>query len=270
MTPDRKESAMSEIEMQQYILKRYDDIRNTSVIRAYYGGTDFLNLGYWDEHTRDQKQACYNMMEQLLAWIPEKKGRILDVACGKGATTAYLLNYYAPENVTAIDISGKNMELARINAPDCTFLEMSATDLNFPDNSFDSIISVEAAFHFHTREKFLHEAYRVLKTGGRLVLSDILMSLEGERKVESRTEQNYVKDLEEYENIIRRTGFDKVEVIDATEQCWRRHFWHVVHYVHERFLHKEISWEQMKKHLYHTYRRALYVDYYLLAAASKS
>lgn len=261
---------MSEVEMQKYILKRYDHIRNTSVIRAYYGGTDFLNLGYWDEDTRDQKQACQNMMEQLLALIPPKKGRILDVACGKGATTAYLLNYYAPENVNGIDISGKNMEFARANAPGCTFQEMSATDLNFPDNAFDSIISVEAAFHFHTREKFLQEAYRVLKPGGRLVLSDILMSLEGERQVESRTELNYVKDLEGYQHIIQRAGFDEVEVIDATEQCWRRHFWHVVHYVHERFLYKEISWEQMKTHLYHTYRRALYIDYYLLAAAGKS
>ena len=261
---------MSEVEMQKYILKRYDDIRSTSVIRAYYGGTDFLNLGYWEEDTPDQKQACENMMEQLLAMIPQKKGRILDVACGKGATTAYLLNYFPAENVNGIDISEKNMEFARQNAPGCEFQTMSATELNFPDNAFENIISVEAAFHFHTRETFLQEAMRVLKPGGRLVLSDILMSIEGERDVESRTELNYVKDLETYENILNHAGFDAVEVIDVTEQCWRRHFWHVVHYVHERFLHKEISWEQMKTHLHHTYRRAKYVDYYVLAAASKS
>ena len=40
---------------------------------------------------------------------------------------------------------------------------MDATELDFRDNSFDSIICVEAAFHFDTREKFVREAYRVLK-----------------------------------------------------------------------------------------------------------
>ncbi len=41
-------------------------------------------------------------MEKLMAFIPEKNGTILDVACGKGATTRYLLKYYTPENVTGI------------------------------------------------------------------------------------------------------------------------------------------------------------------------
>ena len=37
-----------------------------------------------------------------MAFVPEKNGTILDVACGKGATTRYLLKYYTPENVTGI------------------------------------------------------------------------------------------------------------------------------------------------------------------------
>lgn len=260
---------MSEGEMQKYILKRYDDILNTAAIRRYYGQSDFLNLGYWDEHTKDQKQACENLMEQLLQFISKKSGTILDVACGKGATTSYLLKYYAPENITGMNISENQLEIARMIAPGCTFSLMNAAELGFPGNSFDNIICVEAAFHFHTREDFLREACRVLKPRGRLVLSDILMTLEGERKVESRTEKNYVKDLEEYKSIIHQAGFDEVEVIDATEECWKRHFRYVVRYVHEKFLCKEITLEELGVHLYHTYRRALYVEYYLLAGAKK-
>ncbi|NIS62314.1 MAG: methyltransferase domain-containing protein, partial [Proteobacteria bacterium] len=36
--------------------------------------------------------------------------------------------------------------------------------------------------HFHTREKFLQEAYRVLKPRGYLVLTDILLTEWGERQ----------------------------------------------------------------------------------------
>ena len=62
----------------------------------------------------------------------------------------------------------------RENAPGCTFPLMSTTDLKFPDNSFDNISCVEAAFHFVTREKFLKEAFRMLKPRGQIVLPDVL------------------------------------------------------------------------------------------------
>jgi MPBQ/MSBQ methyltransferase len=91
-------------------------------------------------------------MEKLLAFLPKKEGTILDVACGKGATTRYLLRYFKSENVTGINISEKQLARCRENAPGCTFLLMSATELKFADESFDNISCVEAAFHFVTRE----------------------------------------------------------------------------------------------------------------------
>src|ERR1700688_844190 len=37
---------------------------------------DFSNFGYWERHTRTYREACENLMEQLLSFIPEKKGVI--------------------------------------------------------------------------------------------------------------------------------------------------------------------------------------------------
>lgn len=260
---------MGKTKMQKYIIKRYDDICNIPVLREFCSQSDFLNFGYWDEYTKNQRQACENLMEKLLSFIPTKSGTILDVACGKGATTAYLLKYYPPENVIGINISEKQLETARANAPRCTFLLMDASNLGFPDNSFDNILCVEAAFHFYTREKFLQEAYRVLKQGGRLVLSDILTTLEGERNTESRTEKNYVKNLEEYKAIFHRAGFNELEIVDATEHCWESHFWYIVHYLHQKLLFREINQDELGAYLYHTYRRAFYIEYYPLVSARK-
>ena len=188
------------------IIDHYDALSDRFDVNEFYGHSDFMNFGFWDERTGDQKQACENLMEKLLDLTSNRSGTILDVACGKGASTSYLMKYYRPEMVTGINISEKQLETARKNAPGCAFRLMDATALDFPDGSFDTVICVEAAFHFDTREDFLKEAHRVLKPGGTLVLSDILMNLEGEKKREMRTEKNYIRDPEQYGEVLKRTG----------------------------------------------------------------
>lgn len=260
---------MTQAEMQSYILKRYDEICALEELRRYYGGSDYLNFGYWRDDTPDQLAACETLMEELLASIPSKDGNILDVACGKGATTAYLLKTYSPGNVTAINISPTQLQIARENAPGCTFRLMDAVSLDFDDASFDNVICVEAVFHFHTRDRFLREAHRVLRPGGRLVLSDVLMTREGEERRSSRTTANYVESLDAYRDSYLKAGFADVDVRDVTEECWRRHYRYAVSYFHEKLLRREITLQQLSDYLVHTYGRVPDIRYYLLAVAGK-
>jgi cyclopropane fatty-acyl-phospholipid synthase-like methyltransferase len=95
-------------------------------------GSDFLNFGYWREDTRDPREASENLMEILLEFLPEKTGPILDVACGLGATTRYLLKYYRPSDVIAINILEQQLVKSRTNAPGCTFILMDAARLPTP------------------------------------------------------------------------------------------------------------------------------------------
>ena len=260
---------MHEAKMHEYMIGRYDTLAVMPEVLEYYNQSDFLNFGYWDEYTENQKQACENLMEQLLAFIPDKKGTILDVACGKGATTAYLLKEYLPENIIGINISEKQLEIASKNAPGCTFKLMNATELSFPDNSIDNIICVEAVFHFYTREKFLREALRVLKPGGRLVFSDVLSTKEAETSNQTRTVENFIADVDSYCSMLEHTGFYTHEVIDATEECWRSHYWYVIRYLHQKFLSREIDSEFLQACLLHTYRRVNEIEFYLLVAVRK-
>jgi len=197
------------------LLSLYSKWMTDPTLAEFFGHSDYCNYGYSTNEATTQREACDKLVEKLLAAIPEKKGTVLDVACGQGATTRRLLNYYQPPDVTGINISDWQLDRARQNAPGCLFLNMDAAQLEFPDASFANIICVEAAFHFNTREQFFREALRVLKPGGRLVLSDILGWQSRAKKA------NLVKGPAAYEDLLSEVGFLNVQVTDATEQCLR-------------------------------------------------
>jgi len=248
------------------INRRYD---RTMYEPFFSKQADFANFGYWEPGVHSQQRASENLMQKLLDFLPEKKGTILDVACGKGATTRHLLKYYPPTQVTGINISQKQLETCRSNAPGCRFLQMSATDLNFEDDSFDSIICVEAAFHFNTREEFLRQALRVLKPGGRLVLSDILISKPTQGRNPLYPKANSIENAAAYAQLFSRVGFDTVEVVDATEECWRRFCRHFLPYAGIEFAAGRLDFGTYKRLQAWIWSGIVGIRSYVLACARK-
>lgn len=213
---------------QERMVRIYDRALVSSDYRHYYEDSGFYNFGYWDSQARSQREASEALVDLLVGRIATKGGRILDVACGPGATTRRLMRSYAPDMITAINLSDAQLAEARKRAPGCTFGRMDATRLAFPDARFDAVICVEAAFHFNTRDAFLREALRVLKPGGSLVLSDMLFRgfLDPIAEIGQIPRANLVRDIAGYRARLVAAGLEAVDVQDATRSClggFRRH-----------------------------------------------
>lgn len=213
---------------QERMIRTYDRAMVSGDYRQYYEDSGFYNFGYWDACAKSQREASEALVDQLVDRIPIKGGRILDVACGPGATTKRLMRSYAPDMITGVNISEAQIAEARKRAPGCTFHLMDATHLDFPEARFDAVICVEAAFHFHTRDTFLREALRVLKPGGSLVLSDMLFRgfLRPFAEYGHVPRANLVPDIAGFRARLDAAGFEAADVHDATQAClggFRRH-----------------------------------------------
>src|SRR4029450_9454435 len=207
----------------------YDRFMFDEVIDAFYGQSDFHNFGLWDDDTRSAADASVALMNALVDLAPPNPRHVLEVGCGKGATTRALRARWPDAAITAIDVSETQLGVCRRNCPDVTFLLMDACDMTFDAARFDVVISVEAAFHFPSRQRFLTHARRVLQPHGRLMLQDVLYhqhdasrqeqsgSLEDIEEDVIIPPENYISGPEEYSRILRDAGFARSHVIDVTD-----------------------------------------------------
>jgi MPBQ/MSBQ methyltransferase len=247
----------------------YDSVMFEPAGERFYENSGFWNFGYWD-NANSPREASWRLMEKLIEFLPGTQGRLLDVACGQGATTLFFAEHFSPENITGINISQKQLDSAIERVPEATFLLMDAVELDFPDSSFDVVSCVEAAFHFDTRERFLREAHRVLKPGGWIVLSDLLMTRTAERDREFRVEANYLSGRDDYARLMERCGFPDATVQDATHSCWDPFFLYGIQSVHKKLLAREIDLDGLHQRVKGYYQRAADIEHYILAAGCKS
>ena len=106
---------------------------------------------------------------QALAGWP-RPGRVLDVACGTGRHSAYLVEL--GHAVTGIDVSPEMLQVARQKARGAQFVEGPMAPLPFDDAEFDGALCALALSHVADIDAPIAELARVLRPGGRLVVSD--------------------------------------------------------------------------------------------------
>lgn len=147
------------------------------------------------------------------------KGRLLDVGCGSGALSIRAALTWRSAKVTGIDYWGAaygyGQAMCEKNAASegvgsrCTFQNGDANRLDFPDESFDAVVS---NYVYHNiigadKHELLLETLRVLKKGGVFALNDEM-------------KPRMYGDMEAFAQRLRDMGYEEVRLIDTAKEAF--------------------------------------------------
>lgn len=123
--------------------------------------------------------ALINPIEEIMmgtrkrrrALLQKSSGKVLEIAAGGGANFPC---YHLDCDITAIDFSPAMLDIARKKAAksglNVKFLVMDAESLEFPDNSFDTVVSSLTLCTFPDPITALREMARVCRRDGQILL----------------------------------------------------------------------------------------------------
>jgi SAM-dependent methyltransferase len=116
-----------------------DDPRKLIVARGY----DEMAARYaaWAGETRDE--ARDELVSELVSRLTDD-ARVLDLGCGAGDTARGLVRRF---DVTGIDVSPRQIDVARRSVPEASFRVADATSVDFPPGSFDAVVALYSISH---------------------------------------------------------------------------------------------------------------------------
>jgi SAM-dependent methyltransferase len=148
--------------------------------RTVEAGYDALADRFGEWMARVEGDPWARFVDELADRLPEG-ARVLDLGCGNGAKTSRLAGRF---EVTGVDISERQLELATAAAPGAFFVQADFVELDAPAESFDAVTALYSIVHVPRDEQpaLFARILGWLKPGGLFLAS--LSHVGGEDRVD--------------------------------------------------------------------------------------
>ncbi|MGK7941778.1 MAG: class I SAM-dependent methyltransferase [Crocosphaera sp.] len=148
---------------------------------SYYFENPSPTLDKEVERLKYQAELTWDKEARNLSWFGVQDGMsVVELGSGGGFITQKLLHFLPDSSITIIDISPVMLEHSRTYLQSenqgyerVTFIEASITHTNLPDNSFDVAYGRLIFQHLPDPMTAAKEVYRILKPGGKIIITDI-------------------------------------------------------------------------------------------------
>jgi len=142
---------------------------------------------------------------------------ILEIGCGPGNITKYLLSKQPDFNITGIDIAPNMIELAKANNPSANFLVKDSRQINEITKQFDAIVCGFCLPYLSETDisKLISDCHYLLTDNGLLYISFV----EGDQNksgfqvgISGDRVYFYYHDLDNIEQLLWKNGFEKLKI----------------------------------------------------------
>ena len=187
-------------------------------------GFDTVSRQY--DRQRRQLIPCFDDFYNLSAAVldaPTDSPQVLDIGCGTGLFSEFVLQKYPKACMTLIDLSDKMLEVARerfAGRSGIRYINADYTCYQF-GHPFDIIVSALSIHHLPAakKEKLYRRCFGMLRPGGIFVNADQVLSPSSSiesiySKLWKDTVENSGLAAEEVEQAYARTAFDDPSTLD--------------------------------------------------------
>lgn len=200
------------------------------LLAQFQGGS--IHYGYWTGPDDDSsfEQASERLTDVVVGKLGVGPGdRVLDLGCGTGRPAIQMARRTGATvlgvSVSTGDVAaGTALAEAEGMSGQVTFQYGDAMDLDLPPGSFDAVLGIELLVHVPDRAKAMAQMAKVVKPGGRIVLTDFVTGPEIESEVvrEGLAEtlaafaSGPLAELDDFPGWAREAGIEIDEIVDIT------------------------------------------------------
>lgn len=191
-----------------------------------------IHYGYRDASVRSFPESLLRMNAVMMKTADIRPSdHVLDAGCGVGGSSIFLAGMLGCR-VTGITISARQAEQAAVNVQRkglgdlVDFREMDYCATSFPDASFDVVWGCESICYAESKERFVQEAFRLLRPGGRLIVADgFVTAFEHNEAPVIRQwldgwQVNYLETAERFRGFMEASGFSSVQFRDISKETF--------------------------------------------------
>lgn len=151
--------------------------------------------------------------------ITRSNAKLLEIGCGPGNITKYLLNKKSDFDIKGIDIAQNMIELAKKNNPTANFSVMDTREINTLATKFDGIIAGFCLPYLSQTEceDLIYNSYELLNNNGVMYLSFVEGDVNdsGFKKGNAGRVYFYYHNLDDLKAQLIKINFQEIEIFNV-------------------------------------------------------